>query len=230
MRILISSLALLIFVMMSAAADDPPADKKAPPTKKENAPAKKNDAPLTAGKDLPGPFQPYNVTGPHKQRFHCLMSEHGLEPMVMIFHKGVDFSEPLPKLLQRLDTAIDKNAATRLGAFVVFLPEDLPDVLGSKEEKNQDTNSKNDDARRELEKKIEQAAADMKLKHVVLCLDNKSDVAKYRLNEENLVTVVLYTKLRIAAVHALPKSDFTDAAVDKIMTDVAEKLGAKRTK
>jgi hypothetical protein len=227
MRTLICSLALLALTAISAIADDPPTDKKTPPAKKEAAPSKKDLAPLTVGNNLPGPFHPYNVTGPYKQHFHCLVSEHGLEPMVMIFHKNVDFSEPLPKLLQRLDTAIDKNPSTSLGTFVVFLPDDLPDVAGSKE-KSQDTNSKNDDARLELEKKVEQAGSDMKLKHVVLCLDNKSDVSKYALSENNLVTVVLYTKLKIVAVHSLSKSDFTDAAVEKIMADVADKLGAKR--
>src|SRR5579875_253583 len=185
------------------------------------------DAPLKEGGNLPGSFHPYNVTGPHKQHFHCPVSEHGLEPMVLIFYKNVDFSDPLPNLLKRLDTAIDKNPDTRLGAFVTFLPDNLPDVVGSKEN-DPDTNSKNDDARLEMEKKIEQNAADMKLKHVVLGLDTKSDVAKYQLNDDNLITVVLYVKLKIVAVYALPKSDFTDAAVEKIMNDVADKLGAKR--
>lgn len=227
MRTLLSSLALLALVALSAAADDPPADKKTPPAKKEGTSNKKDIAPLKVGNNLPGPFHPYNVTGPDKQRFHCLISEHGLEPMVMIFCKNVDFGDPLPSLLKRLDTAIDKNPSTSLGAFVVFLPDDLPDVVGSKD-KDQDTNSKHDDARLELEKKIEQAGSDMKLKHVILCLDNKSDVAKYGLSDENLVTVVLYTKLRIVALHALPKSDFTEAAVEKIMAEVTDMLGAKR--
>lgn len=227
MRLLLSSLFLSILLGMSAAADDPPKDKKSPPAKKEDASGKKDFAPLKVGNDLPGPFHPFNVTGANKRRFHCLISEHGLEPMAMIFYKGVDAGDPLPKLLTKLDTAISKNSETRLGAFVVFLSDDLPDVVGSKDT-NQETNSKNDDARLELEKKIEQAGADMKLKNVVLCLDTKADVAKYRLSDENLVTVVLYTKLKTVAVHALPKSDFTDAAIDKIMVDVAEKLGAKR--
>jgi hypothetical protein len=220
MRTLVSCLSLLVFLAISAAADDPPADKKAPPSKKDNAP-------LTVGKNLPGPFHPYNVTGPHKDRFHCLISEHGLDPMAMIFSKNVDFSDPLPNLLKRLDTAIDKNPNTRLGAFVVFLPDGLPDVVGSSD-KDQKANTKNDDARLELVKKIEAFGSDNKLKHVVLCLDNKSDVAKYELSDENLVTIVLYAKLKVVAVHALAKSDFTEAAIDKIMADVAEKLGAKR--
>ena len=227
MRILVSTLALLIFVSMIAAADDAPASKSTPPSKKEDASGKKKDAPLTVGNELPGPFHPYNVTGENKQRFHCLVSEHGLEPTVLIFYKNVDFSDPLPALLKRLDAAIAKNPNTRLGAFAVFLPDDLPDVTGSKE-KDDAANNKNDDARLELEKKVEGFATDMKLKNVVLCLDDKSDVAKYRLDDANLVAVVLYSKLKIVAVHALPKSDFTDATVEKIMAEVADKLGAKR--
>jgi hypothetical protein len=185
------------------------------------------DSPLKVGNNLPGTFHPYNVTGPYKQRFHCPVSDHGLEPMVLIFHKNIDFSDPLPDFLKRIDTAIEKNPDTRLGAFVTFVPDDLPDVAGSKDDKDQDVNSKNDDARLELEKKIEQAGADMKLRHVALGLDSKSDVAKYELSDENLVTVVLYAKLKIVAVYALSKSDFTNAAVEKIMADVADKLGAK---
>jgi hypothetical protein len=221
MRTLVSTLAFLFLVVMSAAADDPPA-------KKEDSSAKKTGAPLKVGDNLPGIFYPYNVTGEYKQRYHCPVTDHALEPMVLIFYKNVDFSEPLPKLLQQLDTAIEKNPDKRLGAFVTFLPDDLPDVAGSKEDKNQDTNSKNDDARLAIEKKIEQGAVDMKLRQVGLGLDHKSDVSKYGLNDENLITVVLYTRLKIVAVYALAKDDFTEAAVGKIMADVADKLGAKR--
>jgi hypothetical protein len=220
MRTLVSALAFLIFLAMSAAAGDPPAKKDAPSSKKD-------EGGLKVGSNLPGTFHPYNVTGPHKQRFHCLISEHGLDPMVMIFCKNVDFADPLPNLLKRLDAAIDKKPDTSLGAFAVFLPDELPDTAGSNDQE-QDKNNKNDDARLELAKKIEQNGSDMKLKHVILCLDNKSDVAKYKLADDNLITVVLYKRLKVVAVHALPKSDFTDAAVEKIMADVADKLSAKR--
>ena len=223
MRTLVSSLVLICCVGMVLAADDPPAKKKkdTPTTKKDSSSAKKkNDAPLHVGGNLPGPFHPYNVTGPYKQHFHSLISEHDLDPMVMIFYKSVDFSDPLPDLLKRLDTAIAKNPDVRLGSFAVFLPEDLSDVVGG--------DDKTDDARLKLEKQIDQAASDMKLKNVVLCMDTKADVDKYGLSESNLITVVLYTKLKVVAVYALPKSDFTPSAIDKIMADVADKLGAKR--
>ena len=215
------SVALLILVMLSVSADAPPADKDKEAPK--DTPAKKNDTPAKEKKDsskLAGTFHPYNVTGPHKGHYHCLISEHGLDPMVMIFHKDVDFAEPLPTLLKKLDAAIEKNPTVRLGSFVVFLPDDLPDIAGAK--------SESDDARLDLDKKVGQAGGDMKLKHVVLCLDTKADVEKYNLSDNNLVTIFLCNKLKVVEVFALPKSEFTEAAVEKIMASVADKLGAKR--
>lgn len=217
----LSGLALLVLVMLAVSADAPPAkdkeDSRDKPAAKKETPAKEKEDPSR----LPGTFHPYNVTGEHKGHYHCLISEHGLDPMVMIFSKNVDFAEPLPALLKKLDSAIEKNPTTRLGAFVVFLPDDLPDVSG--------TTDKTDDARQELEKKVEQAGADWKLKHVVLCLDSKADVKKYNLSDENQITVILYNKLKVVAVFALPKSEFTEAAVDRIRAAVADKLGAKRS-
>ncbi len=211
MRTLVFSLAL--FAVMALGADTP--------TAKKDAPAGKDDKPLQVGKDLPGSFHPYNVTGPHKEHFHCLVSEHDLDPMVMIFYKNVDFADPLPNLVKQLDVAIDKNPGTRLGAFVVFVPDDLAEVVGQ--------DDKGDDARRGLEKKVADKAADWKLKHVVLCLDSKADLERYHLSDANVATVVLYNKLKIVAVFALPQSDFTDGAVEKILAAVAEKFGAKRS-
>jgi hypothetical protein len=222
------SLMLTAVVMLAVSADAPPAgkDKEAPkdtPSKGKDAPAKEKDAPAKEKEDsskLAGTFHPFNVTGPHKGHYHCLISEHGLDPMVIIFHKDVDFADPLPALLKKLDAAIEKNPTVRLGSFVVFLPEELPDIVGAK--------SETDDARLELVKKVEKAGDDMKLKHVVLCLDTKADVEKYNLSDTNLVTILLCKKLKVVAVFALPKSDFTEAAVEKIMAAVADKLGAKR--
>jgi hypothetical protein len=213
--------ALLALVVLGVSADVPPAgkDKDAPPPGKEapkEAPSKSKDDPA----NLPGVFHPYNVTGQHKGSFHCLISEHALDPMVMIFHKNVDFGEPLPDLLKKLDAAIEKNPNARLGSFVVFLPDDLPDIVG--------TNDESDDARLKLEKKVDQAGADLKLKHVVLCLDSKDDVEKYNLRDSDLVTIILYNKLKVVAKFALPKSEFTGAAVEKILAAVADKLGATR--
>ena len=36
------------------------------------------------GSDIPGPFSPYNISGRKKDHFHCLVCEHGLNPVVMV--------------------------------------------------------------------------------------------------------------------------------------------------
>jgi hypothetical protein len=215
MRTLALSLAFFVLATFLAAADDRPTKKDSPPAKKGPTATKKEGPP-----DLPGTFHPLNVTGAYKDHYHCLISEHGLDPMVMIFHKNLEFSDPLRSLVQNLDTAIDKNPATRLSAFVVFLPDDLPEVVGA--------GDKEDDARLKLVEQVDDWGKGLKLKHVVLCLDSKADVEKYNLRDTNQVTVVLCNKLKEVEVFALPKSDFTEDAVGKIMKAVADKLGATR--
>jgi hypothetical protein len=207
----------LLGVFLSLAAD-PPAKEEAP----KDAPAKKQTVPtgLRIGENLPGPFHPYNVTGPYKRHFHCLISDHGLDPLVMVFHKNLEFSDPLAKLLEDLDKAIEKNPNARLAAFAVFLADDLPEVVGA--------NDKDDDARDLLAKKLEDEAVKRKLQHVVLCLDTKADLEKYELDDRNLVTVVLVRKYKVEAIFALPKDQLNDATVEKILAAVKEKLGATR--
>jgi hypothetical protein len=210
----------LVFALVTLAglAADPPApdkDGKAP-GQEDKAPGKGGKGPLAEGNNLPGPFHPFNVTGPRKGNFHCLVSEYDLEPVVMIVARDLELSEPFKDLLKQLDNAIAKNPAVRLRSFVVFLSDSLPDVV------------QNDDKREELAGKLEDAAKGLGLKHVVLCLDSKSDLEKYALDESAAVTVVLYHKLKVVAHESLSREDLTAAKVQEIMTKVADRLGAKR--
>lgn len=217
MRTLVLCLASFALAAFVPATDDSPAKKDSPPTKKGAAPAKK-DAPA----DLPGPFHPFNVTGPHKSHYHCPVSEHGLDPIVLVFHKDLDFSDPLRGLAQKLEAAIEKNPSARLASCIVFLPDPgtLPEVVGD--------NDKNDDARLKVAEKVEDWGKALKLKHVVLGLDSKADLEKFNLRDTDLITVVLCNKLKVLGTFSLPKSDFTEASVEKIMKAVADKLGATR--
>lgn len=217
MRILALCLAFFTLAALVPAADDSPAKKDSSPTKK-GAPAAKKDGPA----DLPGPFHPFNVTGPHKSHYHCPIAEHGLDPIVLVFHKDLDLSDPLRSLAQKLDAAIEKNPNARLASCIVFLPDPgtLPEIVGE--------NDKNDDARLKVAEQVDDWGKALKLKHVVLGLDNKADLEKYNLRDSDLITVVLCNKLKVLGRFAMPKSEFTDASVEKIMKAVAEKLGATR--
>src|SRR5262245_50180738 len=81
------------------------------------APEKGGKAPLQPGNDLPGPFYPFNVTGPHKGHFHSFISEHGLEPAVLVFHRGLEVGAPFRDLLKQLDNVLEKNARTNLAGY-----------------------------------------------------------------------------------------------------------------
>ncbi len=197
--------------------------------------------PLAPGNNLPGTFTPYNVTeavppattepdtkdkAPSKHKieahstkgkFHSLISEYDLEPVVMLFAKGsLADDAAFGKLLQGLDAAIERNRkGARLHAFVVFLFDDLTDPLTQ------------DDKREEHARRLERLAQDLKLRSVVLTLAGKPEVAKYRLADDAALTAVLYRKLRIAATHKAA-ADKIDEAAKAIMADVAGKLGASR--
>jgi hypothetical protein len=163
--------------------------------------------------NLPGPLNPYNVTGPYKGHFHDLFAEFGMEPTVLIIARGLELAGDLKDLLTKLDATIEKNPNARLHAGVIFLTDDLPDVVT------------NDDKREELTPKIEDLGKG--LKHVVLALDSKKYLDKYDLGDA-AVTVILYNKLKIVAVHSLTKGKLDDQAVNQVLAEVADKLGAKR--
>jgi hypothetical protein len=201
-----------------ASADDPPAEKKESVKK-----AKADPGALEVDKDLPGPFEPYNVTGPRKGFFHSLVDEYGMDPTVMILVRDQTVvntplrfgeGEAPDGLLKRLDDLIDRNPAARLHAFTVFLRPDVEDP------------SANDDARAKAAKALEDQAAALGLKHVVLALDTPADVEKYLPTRGPWATVIVSDRLRIALpVRSLPR----DAAegqkdVDDLLRELTERF------
>jgi hypothetical protein len=211
MRRLLPLTAALLTAAALAAAQ--PAPKEAPAKKDDKPPAA---GPLAPGKDLPGPFHPFNVTGPYADHFHCPVSDHNLDPGVLVFLRDLTVTPPLRKLLSGLDNAIAKNPAVRLAATVTFLSDDLPNVV------------EDDDKRDELKAKVQEIARGLSLKQVVLGLASKPDVEKYLGGENVAVTVVLYKKFRIVFSHALGRDEVTDAAVEQILAEVASQLGATK--
>jgi hypothetical protein len=203
--------------------------------------------PLVVGKNVPGPFHPYNVTArvipaeeleeadkeeaekakdkdkekkPYTTRgkFHCLVTEYDLNPVVLLVARKLNDSEGFRDLLKKIDAAIDKNRLSRLRAFVVFLEKDMNVVT-------------EDEKREQLEKDIQKVADDLGLKNVVLTLAGSKDLAKYDLDDAAALTAILYRTLRIRGSHTFERDDLEkadSAAVKALMTDVSDKLLPKR--
>jgi hypothetical protein len=169
---------------------------------------------LKAGDELPGPFQPYNVNGRFKGRFHCLVCQHGLNPTAAVFVRGTG-DLGVSALLQALEAAVKtkKNEKARLGAFAIFTDEQVPDVVS------------NDDTREDTAKKLEDTAA--KLDRVTVALESKSNLEKYRLNPDVEVTLILYDKLKIVDVQTVPKGKLTKESVPTVVNEIVSKLVGK---
>jgi hypothetical protein len=200
------SLPVLALVLAAPAASQ---------AEKQDAKEKKKPG-LVVGEDLPGPFHPYNVNGPRAGRYHCLVTQTSLDPIVLVVVRDLDFTAGLKSLEKELENRAAKNPNVRLTSFTVFLSEELPDVV------------KNDDKREQLAAKLENFAKDLDLKQVVVCLGSKKDLEAYALDDSAWATVVLVKNYKVLAVHPLKKDALNAGQVKQIIDEVADKLGATR--
>jgi hypothetical protein len=157
---------------------------------------------LQKGDAVEGNFEPLNVNGENAGQRYCLVCYNGLNPVVMIFAREV--SEPLLKLIARIEAAAEKHRTSDLGCFVVFL-SDQPG----------------------LDKQLAEIVKKHKLKHMVLSIDGPAGPEGYKVAKDADVTVVLYENLVVRANHAFKKGTLTDQAMDAIVADVPKILPKK---
>lgn len=149
------------------------------------------------GQDVPGPFHPFNVTGEKAGGKSCLYCSNGGNPVAVVFAR--EASPSVASLLKQLDEATVKNAKAEMGSYAVF----CSDKDG-------------------LDKALEKLAKDQKLTKLVLAIDNPAGPEKYKIAKDADVTVVLYTNFEVKANHAFRKGELTDAAITKVVADVAK--------
>lgn len=167
---------------------------------------------LHEGANLPGPFHPYNVTGKHKGKFHCLVCQHGLNPTVMVVLRGAEVpaGEALTKLLKDLNEEVPRRRGVNLGSFVVFVADGLKDVVTE--------DGKRDKLVRQVEERIDKAAELNDGLHVPAALESPGYLKHYPFDEKAAVTVVLYKGLKVVASFSYPEADKVDgkAILDKV--------------
>jgi hypothetical protein len=192
------------------------------------------------GQEMPGPFRVYVVTGEEQKaspegllpserqnygdygrigKFHDFVTRYGLDPTVAVISRQPPpaADQPLGKLIQSLDQAVEKNKLARLHGWAVF--------LGLKDDYLKD------ESRLAQIKQIEAFAKALNLKTVPLALDlaDSERTRAYSIAADTAVTVIIYNNLKI--VH---RWDFTadkpldDAAVQAIHAEVAKTIGVKK--
>ena len=157
-----------------------------------------------AGQEVPGPFHPLNVTGEKAGEKFCLYCKNGDRPVAVVFARSVD-DPNVQKLIKAIDDVTAKNAAAKMGSFVVVL---------SNEEK--------------LEGKLKDLAAKNKLKDVVLSIESPEGPKDYGIAKDADVTVLLYTERVVKGNYAFEKGKLTEKDVAKIVGDVAKILPSSK--
>src|SRR5947208_9116093 len=70
----------------------------------------------------PGPYSALVAVGPQRGQQHCFICETADRPVVIVFARSL--SEPLGKLVNRLDKSLAEHKAAELRGWVTFLAAD----------------------------------------------------------------------------------------------------------
>jgi hypothetical protein len=144
------------------------------------------------GEKVPGPFKPYNVTGPSAGQYSCLYCKNGSHPVAMIFARQI--SPALVQLIKKIDAATAAHTDDAMGSFVVFLSDS-----------------------KELPAALQQLAAKEGIKNTVLATYAAQGPASYHVAAEADVTVVLYSHFTVKDNHAYRQSEMQEKDVNVIL-------------
>ena len=157
-----------------------------------------------AGDKLPGPFHPLNCTGESAGKKACLVCKHGDSPVALVFARTADCPQTA-KLLKKLDEATVANKKAEMGSFVIFLTDDdkMPEKLKAMAEK-------------------------AGIKELTVAVDNPTGPAKYNVDKDADLTVILYTERMVKGNWSFKKGEITDANIDTIVKDVSKIVPEKK--
>src|SRR5258708_19246701 len=134
------------------------------------------------GEKVPGPFHPLNINGEKAGEKNCLYCSNGSNPVAMVFARQC--SEPLTKLIKKIDEATVKNKDAKMGSFVVFCNDDEG-----------------------LKDKLTKIAQDQNLKETILAINNPAGPQKYNVSKDAHITVLLYLYHSVNANYPYKKGD-----------------------
>ena len=153
------------------------------------------------GANLPGPFNPYNVTNADLRdragTRNDYVEQYGSNPVVLIFAQEV--SGPLVTLVKLLDREVARNKSEklRLRAVVVVLSEDEA-----------------------TETKLKALSRKEGVRNVSLAWMNPPGPKHYKLSPAADVTVVMYRQNKVVANHAFKKGELNEKAIEAVLRDV----------
>jgi len=147
----------------------------------------------------PGPYTSLVSVGPERGQQHCFICESGNRPLVIIFARQL--SDPLGKLVGKLDKALVDYKAADLRAWVTFLSDDQVS----------------------LDPKVVEWGKKFATGNVPLGIfEDLVGPPTYLLARDADVTVLLSNKQKVVANFAFRAGELNDAATSEIMKTVSK--------
>jgi hypothetical protein len=189
-------------------------------------PAWSADAPKAPAKNasIPDSFQVWMVTGKYAGRYHSPVTEHGLNPVVLVFVRDLEGADkPLFDLLKKLDDIILKHRDVRLGVCAVFLNDaGLREALGRSGEEYVKKFGETSPAKQDLESQVSGTAKQKGIAKVEFALDTSAGPLAYRIDDKAQITVIFYQDHTILDREAFAKDQFSEAHVQKLVGEVEQ--------
>ena len=153
----------------------------------------------------PGPYASLVAVGKERGTQHCYICEAADKPLVIVFARTL--SEPLGKLVHKLDKSVVEHKKAELCAWVTFLDDDQP--------------------------AFDPKVVDWSKKHATgaVPLGIFEDVVgppAYLLNRDADVTVLLSVKQRVVANFAFRPGELNDKTIEQIFTALPRIVSAKK--
>jgi hypothetical protein len=153
----------------------------------------------------PGPYSSLVAVGPQRGKSHCFICETEDHPAVIVFARRL--SEPLGRLVRRLDRALDENKAADARAWVTFLNEDQsafdPQVV--------------DWARKQSAPRVSLSV-----------FEDENGPPSYRLSRDAEVTVLVSVKRKVVRNFAFKAGELTEERIADIVKALAEAASSAR--
>jgi hypothetical protein len=199
---------------------------------------------LKPGDKIPGAFQTLAVTLPpttlkpiaQPGRYHCPVCEFGLNPGVLVFAKQPDSAEEakggsVTGLLKKLDAVIGKHPDALAGASATFgdggylkqLLAELDDTTGVSTPVKDVDFTKAIEFKEKAEARLKELGKAAEFKHVALSLGLPES---YPIPANNDARILFYYKHDVIFDESFARDKLTDAAIEKIVKTVDEKLAA----
>jgi hypothetical protein len=161
---------------------------------------------LDVGK-RPGPYSAVIATGPERGQSYCYVCETGDKPAVVVFARSL--SDPLGKLVRRLDRAVADHKKAGLRGWVTFLAGD-PARLDA----------------RVVKWGKQHAIGTMPLGVFTDTVGPPS----YRLARDADVTVLLFVKRKVVANFAFRAGELTDAQAAEVLKTLPKILDGNKSR